>query len=165
MIIFWIILIILMVILLYHKVKLNIDFSILGFDYYFCIRVHYFWDLFTIYKEDVMKYKNRNKNQMKMKEEKWILPYIKIERVIFKVKIGAGDTFVTSMLVPLFSTVSAIFLQKFLPQSAKNFSVHPVFNRFFFSMKGTTYLSIPLKDLIYIFFYSWWKKEKITRIK
>lgn len=154
MIWFWIILIILAAIVICQKVKFNIDVSLSGFDYYFCIHVSFFKYLFTIYKEDIMKYlqrkKNNNSNQVKNKQIKQMLKYFDVERIIFQINIGAYDPLITSMAVPLVSTIFAIFLQKYFPQSIKKFRVEPIYNKWYLAIKGTMYISIPLKDLCYL---------------
>jgi len=55
------------------------------------------------------------------------------------------------MLIPILSTIFAITLQKYLPQTSKQFLIQPQFNDFFLSAKGSVDVSIKLKDLIYLF--------------
>lgn len=167
MIIFFIIFVIFILILLNKKIKLNIDFSIIGFEYNFCISINYFFDLITIYKEDFAKYRNKYRKTIStpnIKPKKWALEYIDVERINFELKFGLDDIFVTSMFVPVISSIIAIGMQKFLPEASKNFSVKPIYNKFFLSLKGAMYVSIKPKDIIYIVFRI--LKEKIKeRIK
>lgn len=147
MIIFLCILLIIILILLNKKVKFNIDLSIIGFEYNYCISVNYFIDLITLYKEDLGKYK---KQRPKMKDNKWFLKYINVERVNFDIRLGLDDVFVTSMIIPIVSTIIPIFLQIYLPKATKRFSIKPIYNKLFFDFKGAAYVSIKLKDLIYV---------------
>jgi len=79
MIIFLLILIVIILILLNHKIKLTLDFSLLGFEYYFCIRIHYFVEILTLYKEDFMKYR-RKMSKWKRKEKAKVKNIFKMNR-------------------------------------------------------------------------------------
>ena len=68
--------------------------------------------------------------------------------------------FVTSMAIPILATVLAIVLEKHFAQSTKRFSIKPVYNKMFFSLKGAIYVSIKLKDMIYIIFKEIFKNKK-----
>lgn len=198
MIIFLILCVIIILILLNKKVKFNIDFSVIGFEYNFCININYFFDIITLYKEDLLKYKEqfqKSKYAQKLKKlknlknqkekrnfilkalsiektnlEKLRLDKINIDRINLKMNLGLQDVFVTSMAIPFLSSVIAILMQKYLSKSTKQFSVKPVYNKFFFSLKSATYVSVKLKDLISIVFKIWKaqnksiKKEKILII-
>ncbi len=165
MIIFLILLFIIILILLNKKVKFTIDFSIIGFEYHFCINIHYFWDIATLYKEDILKQKEKIKKYKttKMQDNKWILDFIAVNRIVLDMKIGLQDVFVTSMVIPLISTILAILIQKFCPESTKQFSVKPVYNKFFFSTKGAVYFSIKLKDILYCIFKLAIEKKKAEK--
>ena len=145
MIIFFIILVILIsLILINKKVKFAIDFSIIGFEYNFCVNINYFFDIITLYKEDLLKYKNNIKKQKnyssKIIDYKWIIKHINFERINFETKIGLADVFFTSMAIPIVSSTFAIVLQKYFPTSTKTFSVKPVYNKLFLSTKGAIYV-------------------------
>lgn len=160
MIIFFIILVILIsLILINKKVKFAIDFSIIGFEYNFCVNINYFFDIITLYKEDLIKYKNKIKEQKnyssKTVDYKWLIKHISIERINFETKIGLADVFFTSMVIPFISSTIAIVLQKYFPTSTKTFSVKPVYNKLFLSTKGAIYVSIKMKEIIYIIFKLW----------
>ena len=160
MIIFLIVLVILIsLILINKKVKFAIDFSIIGFEYNFCVNINYFFDIITLYKEDLLKYKNNIKKQKnyssKIIDYKWIIKHINFERLNFETKIGRADVFFTSMAIPIVSSTFAIVLQKYFPTSTKTFSVKPVYNKLFLSTKGAIYVSIKLKEIIYIIFKLW----------
>ena len=160
MIIFLIVLVILIsLILINKKVKFAIDFSIIGFEYNFCVNINYFFDIITLYKEDLLKYKNNIKKQKnyssKIIDYKWIIKHINFERINFETKIGLADVFFTSMAIPIVSSTFAIVLQKYFPTSTKTFSVKPVYNKLFLSTKGAIYVSIKLKEIIYIIFKLW----------
>lgn len=144
---------------LQHKVEFQVDASMVGVEYQYCIHIRYFVELATIYREDLSK---RRKTTSSWKWEKWMYDAFQVEHVDFQVRVGLGDAFVTSMVVPLLSTVLAIALQVYLPNSTKTFSIRPVYNEFFFSVKGVAYLSIPLKDLLSLLF---WRLEKATSKK
>lgn len=164
MIIFFILLISIILILINKKVKFCLDFSVIGFEYNFCININYFWDILTLYKEDILRYKDNltNKKEYSSKpiEYKWILDYIDIDRINFETKIGLEDVFITSMSIPLVSSVIAIILEKYFSKTLKKFSVKPIYNKLFFSLKGVTYISIKLKDIIYIILKLWRKHKK-----
>lgn len=160
MIIFFIILVILISsILINKKVKFAIDFSIIGFEYNFCVNINYFFDIITLYKEDLIKYKNKIKEQKyyssKTVDYKWLIKLISFERINFETKIGLADVFFTSMVIPFISSTFAIVLQKYFPTSTKTFSVKPVYNKLFLSTKGAIYVSIKMKEIIYIIFKLW----------
>ena len=160
MIIFLIVLVILIsLILINKKVKFAIDFSIIGFEYNFCVNINYFFDIITLYKEDLLKYKNNIKKQKnyssKIIDYKWIIKHINFERINFETKIGLADVFFTSMAIHIVSSTFAIVLQKYFPTSTKTFSVKPVYNKLFLSTKGAIYVSIKLKEIIYIIFKLW----------
>ena len=156
MIIFLIFLIITIFILINKKVKFAIDFSVIGFEYNFCININYFFDVITLYKEDFIKYQKRYKknteNKKKLQDYQWMFEYLEVNRMNLDAKIGLEDVFVTSMAIPILATVLAIVLQKYFGQSTKRFSIKPVYNKMFFSLKGAIYVSIKLKDMIYIIF-------------
>lgn len=188
MIIFLIFFISASLILLNKKVKFNIDFSVIGFEYNFCITINYFFDVITLYKEDILKYKsrfakkiennnikenNRNINIKsnkghhsfsKIKENinkyKWIMDFLNIERINLEAKIGILDVFFTSMIIPFISTISAILLQKYCKTSTKTFSINPVYNELFLSVKGATYITVKFKDVLYIAYKIWRQSNK-----
>lgn len=169
MIIFLIFLIIIILILINKKVKISIDFSVIGFEYNFCISVNYFFDIVTLYKEDILKYKDKLKRNNKSKKSnknikkyKWILEYIQFDRINLETRIGLIDIFVTSMAIPIFSTLLALILQKYFRKSTKRFLVKPVYNELFFSLKGVTDISIKLKDLLIILIKVLKEKGKIS---
>ena len=129
MIIFLIFLIIIILILINKNVKFAIDFSVIGFEYNFCIKINYFFEILTLYKEDLVKYKNKYKkkdeNEKKLKkfqDYKWMFEYFEVNRINLDAKIGLEDVFVTSMVIPMLSTVLAIALQKYFAQSTKKFA-------------------------------------------
>lgn len=157
MIIFLLFLVIIIFILLNQRVKFDVNFSILGVEYYFCVTVNYFFEIITLYKEDFMKYR---KKAVKIKCEEWPLEYFKVEKILYETKVGLEDPFITSIIVSILSTISAILLHKYLPESSKQFKVQPVYNKFFFSTKGAILFSIKLKDLLYILFHIWFKRRK-----
>lgn len=169
MIIFLILFIIFILIVLNKKIKLAIDFSVNGFDYNFCININYFFDLITLYKEDFAKYKAKSSKYKKvasktnLTSKKWMLQYFNIDRINFDLRFGLDDVFVTSMLVPVVSSVLAILMQKYLGKSTKTFSVKPIYNRLFFSIKGAIYISLKPKDIIFLIFRI--LKDKKERIK
>lgn len=156
MIIFLIFLISFILILINKKVKFNIDFSIIGFEYNFCVNVNYFFDVITLYKEDLLKYKKdlsqQDKFSVNINNYKWIIDYLDIDRINLDLKIGLADVFFTSMTIPVISSIVAILLQKYCETSTKTFSVKPVYNKLFFSLKGATYITVKMKDMIYIVF-------------
>jgi len=154
MIIFIVFLIIVSLIFLNKKVIINIDLSTINFEYNFCINIKYFFDVVTLYKEDILKYINKLRKREKKEKQnyKWIFKYINVDRINFDTKIGLGDTFVTSLSIPVVSTFFAIILERYFSKSSKRFDVKPVYNEFLFCLKGTVYLSLKLKDVIYIIF-------------
>lgn len=164
MIIFLIILFIIILIMLNKKVKINIDFSTIGLEYNFCVNINYFLDIITLYKEDFFKYKEKfkkNKNhQTNLKSYKWILKYIDIEKINIETKIGLYDILATSITIAVISTILAIILQKKFMKTVKQFSVKPVYNQYFFSLKGALYISVRMKDIIYIIFKIWKNNKK-----
>lgn len=168
MIIFLIFLISGILILINKKVRVNVDFSVIGFEYNFCITINYFFDVITLYKEDVLKYKNKydtrskdiSKKRKNINDYKWIIELFNIERINFEAKIGIADVFFTSMLIPFVSTFVAVLLEKYCKTSTKVFSIKPVYNELFFCLKGATYITVKLKDVIYIV-YKIWKESKI----
>ncbi len=197
MILFWIILLIILIFIFLNKrVKFTIDYSFVNFDYYFCISTHYFFDIGTLYKEDILKLIQKRKKASKgaskeatkeaikeaqtkgakttkvksqeeikqarkrklqdtVKKLSLVRNYIYIEKTKIKISLGMQDNFVTSMAVPLVSTVLAIGLQVGMPEAFKSFEVKPVQDCFFFSLKGTTTCSIPLKDIFKIGILLW----------
>jgi len=173
MIIFLILFIIFILILINKKIKLAIDFSVNGFEYNFCVNINYFFDVITLYKEDFAKYKDKfskykkEASSMKLSSKKWILEHIDVDRVNIDIGFGLGDVFVTSMTIPVVSSVLAILLQKYLSKTAKRFSVKPIYNKLFLTVKGATYISLRVIDLIYIIFriLNERRKERIKKEK
>ena len=154
MIIFIVFLIIVSLIFLNKKVIINIDLSIINFEYNFCINIKYFFDVVTLYKEDILKYRNKiKKNNIDKKNDyNWLFKYSNVDKINFETRIGLGDTFVTSLSIPVVSTFFAIILERYFSKRSKRFDVKPVYNEFLFCLKGTVYLSLKLKDVIYIIF-------------
>ena len=177
MIIFLIFLIIVILILINIKVKVNIDFSIIGFEYNFCINIHYFMDVITIYKEDLLKYKNKlrklfrdiennpnnSKKQSHANNYKFLFEYVNFEKINFDAYIGLNDVFFTSMVIPIISSLVAIVLQKEFSTTSKRFSIKPIYNKLYFYLKGSTNISIKPKDIIYIIIRIWKNNKKETK--
>ena len=193
MIIFFIVLVIFILILINKKVKFDIDFSVIGFEYNFCVNINYFFDIITLYKEDILKYRrkfnkkiqkisninkyfdnensnfsdieNQSKKQKqlskKTKNYKWIVKYINVDRINIESQIGVDDVFVTSMIIPTLSSILAIVFQKYFPQATKRFLINPVYNKFYFGTKGAIYITIKLKDVIYIVFRSLKERKNV----
>lgn len=151
MIIFLLVLGIIIFILLNQKVKFHLNFSVLGLEYYFCVSIHYFFEITTLYKEDFVRYRQKAKQKKKQTKKKWELSSFDVERIQFEMRVGMGDPFVTSMVIPFLATMTSILLQKYFAPSSKQFSIRPVPNRFFFSTKGAVSVSIKLKDLLKFF--------------
>ena len=173
MIIFFSLFIIIILILINKKIKLAIDFSVNGFEYNFCININYFFDVVTLYKEDFAKYKDKfskykkEASSMKLSSKKWILEHISVDRINIDIGFGLGDVFVTSMTIPVASSILAILLQKYLSKTTKRFSVKPIYNRLFLTLKGAAYISVRVRDVIYIIFriLNERKKERIKNEK
>lgn len=162
MIIFLFFLITSILIFLNKKIKFDIDFSIVGFEYNFAIKINYFFDIATLYKEDFIKLKKKwgkpkatrsgvnKKNYINLKKYKWVKEYINIERINLETNIGLDNVFLTSIAIPFVSTALAMVLQVFLPETVKQFNVKPVYNQLFFALKSAVYIEIKPKDLIYV---------------
>ena len=126
--------------------------------------------MITLYKEDFAKYKDRfskykkEVSTMKLSSKKWILEHIDVDRINIDIAFGLGDVFVTSMAIPVVSSIIAILLQKYLSKTSKRFSVKPMYNKLFLNVKGATYISLRMIDLIYIIFRIL-KESKKERIK
>ena len=110
---------------------------------------------------------NKQKKERKaIQEYKWILKYVDVDRINLDINIGIDDVFITSMTIPVLSTVLAIILEKYFSKSTKRFLVKPIYNKLFFSLKNSTYITIKLKDIIYILFKFWkeYRKDKKTMV-
>ena len=172
MIIFLLILII-GIVLLNQKVRLDINFSVLNLEYYFCIRIHYFIVILTLYKEDFNKKNKKPKNINKFKilknfkEKIDVLPlhYLEVEKIHYEMKVGLYDAVATSLIVPFLSTLSAISLQKYFPRASKKFVIEPQYNDFFFSTKGVIKFSVKLKHILYLLLYTWLNRNDFLKEK
>ena len=175
MIIFLLILII-SIILLNQKVKLDINFSILNLEYYFCVRIYYIFEIVTLYKEDFNK-KNKKQNKIKDKNKLGMikdfkgkidalpLHYFNVEQIHYEMKIGLYDSVVTSLIIPILSTLSAISLQKYFPKASKQFSIEPKYNDFFFSTKGVVKVSVKLQHILYLLIHVLLNRNKFFDTK
>lgn len=143
--IIFLILISILLIILFTKIKIKIFFTLKNFEYYYCIEIFiYNFKIKKIDKNEMKKYTKKigNNNAIKLKK-------IKIEELNINLKIGLLVTFATIFSIPIISTILATILPLLKTQREKiKYTIQPIYNEMAIQAKAAGTVTFRIIDIM-----------------
>lgn len=151
--IIFLILISILLIILFAKIKIKIFFTLKNFEYYYSIDIFIY--NFKIKKLDkteiekcIKKIKPKIKNQNQIKPSK-IIKKIKIEELNIDIKIGLLNILPTIFSIPIISTIATTIIPFIKTQkNSVKYRIQPVYNELAFNTKVSGMVSFRIIDII-----------------
>ena len=168
--IIFLLIVLLIIFILNKKLKFIVNFTTKGLNYDLYITFSFLGKDITLRKNELLKLKDKmnRKRKKKLETDKSkkkinyinVLKALQFNKINLSARIGINDALLTSMIVPVTSTVLATMLEMFFPSSIKRFAIRPVYNKFHFELNGEVYISVKLGELMLVILKEFFTNKK-----